>query len=441
MRAPLAAAFLLLAVVAARAADPDPKPDAKTDPKPFKSMFIGEGGAYKPADSTTEGIMVGDQGSTDKGTGTKAPAGEIPAAAANQPGIPASGVTSLPGAARTTPAGSAAVPAPASGSASPRIDAPSRSTAARPAASERNASVPGEAKPAGRQSLWNGLVQPLAMTGSAATESSDPDAARANADRDYDTHILGLKAAPARAALTAPPASASAASVAAAAAARADGGKVFVSLALDPREAGSLRDAVAGLGTAAGFSADARFEAMPGPNGTVLYSGWIPAGRLGDAMSRPGVKSLRVETRARPSNPQETSGEFLVGLRVDDASRARESVDAGVRALKNAAGFRLTRVVGLETAPDGRSVAVVSGVLPLSNLPHAMSLSEVVKIIPLGGEVPAPAPAPEAAGGVSGFAAFAARRGPWLIILTLLLLLPSLREPARRAAAVFNPYR
>jgi hypothetical protein len=42
---------------------------------------------------------------------------------------------------------------------------------------------------------------------------------------------------------------------------------------------------------------------------------------------------------------------------------------------------------------------------------------------------------------VSGFASFAARRGPWLIILTLLLLLPSLRAPARRAAAVFNPYR
>jgi hypothetical protein len=101
----------------------------------------------------------------------------------------------------------------------------------------------------------------------------------------------------------------------------------------------------------------------------------------------------------------------------------------------------LTRVVGLETAPDGRSVAVVSGELPLSKLPRAMALSEVVKIIPLGGEVPTPAPAEPSAGGLAGFAAFAAKRGPWLIILTLLLLLPSLRDPARRAAAVFSPYR
>jgi hypothetical protein len=292
--------------------------------------------------------------------------------------------------------------------------------------------------------LWNGLVQPLAMTAAEAAESTDPDpdSARANADRDYETRILGMKSAPARPALGARPISASAASIASAASARAAGGKVFVSLALDPREAGSLRDAVAGLSASAGFTADARFEAAPGPNGTVLYSGWIPAGRLGDAMSRPGVKSLRVETRPRPSSSRETSGEFLVGLRVDDAAHARQGVDAGVAALTSNADFRLTRIVGLETAPDGRTVAVVSGLLPLSKLSRAMGLYEVAKIVAVGGDVPAPAaPDAPAAGGVSGFAKFAVERGPWLIILTLLLLLPSLRAPARRAAAIFSPYR
>jgi hypothetical protein len=281
------------------------------------------------------------------------------------------------------------------------------------------------------------------MTGAAAADSTDPDAARANADSDYETHILGMKGAPARGALGSTPASAAAASNASAASARASGGKLFVSLALDPREAGSLRDAVAGLGSSAGFSPDARFEATPGPNGTVLYSGWIPAGRLGDALARPGVKSLRVETLARPSNPRETSGEFLVGLRVDDAAHAREGVDAGVSALTSAAGFRLTRVIGLETAPDGRSVAVVAGLLPLSRLSRAMGLSEVAKIVPVGGDVPAPAApvVPAGPGGVSGFVNFAISHGPWLIILTLLLLLPSLRAPARRVAAIFNPYR
>lgn len=416
MRAPLAAAVvLLLSAGAAFAADP-------AQPKTMKASFIGEGGGYKPADSATEGILVGDQ---TPAKGNPLPANEIPAAAAHEPGLPAAGVSALPRLSRSADSSP-------SGSASPSIAGPSRPAAV---------SNPEAAKPSGRQSLWNGLTRPLSMSAASAAASSDPAAARADADRDYETHILGMTAAPARGALEPKPASASAAFVAAAAAARADGGKVFVSLALDPREAGSLRDAVAGLGAAAGFSADARFEAMPGPNGTVLYSGWLPAGRLGDAMARPGVKSLRVETSARPSNPRETSGEFLVGLRLDDAARAREGVDAGVRALTGAAGFRLTRVVGLETAPDGRSVAVVSGVLPLSKLSRAMALSEVVKIIPLVGEVPAPAPVEPAAGGVSGFAAFAARRGPWLIILTLLLLLPSLREPARRAVAVFNPYR
>jgi hypothetical protein len=290
--------------------------------------------------------------------------------------------------------------------------------------------------------LWNGLVQPLEMSAAQAGAAADPDAARAQSDRDYETHILGAGSGAARPALGAPAAPTGRATSMSVASARADGGKVFVSLTLDPRESGSLRDAVAGLGAAAGFAADARFEAMPGPGGTVRYSGWIPAERLGDAMARPGVKSLRVETRPQPSNPRETTGEFLIGLRVDDVARARESVDAGVGALKSAADFHLTRIVGLETAPDGRAVAVVAGTLPLSRLPRALDLSEVAKIVPVGGETPPPAAAAASdKAGLKGFAKFAVERGPWLIILTLLLLLPSLRGPARRAASVFSPYR
>ena len=90
----------------------------------------------------------------------------------------------------------------------------------------------------------------------------------------------------------------------------------------------------------------------------------------------------------------------------------------------------------------GRSVAVVAGTLPLSRLAKAMSLSEVAKILPAGGEPPAPSAASTAPiSGLAGFMRFAAERGPWLIILTLLLALPSLRDPARRLASVFNPYR
>jgi hypothetical protein len=393
--------------------------------------FIGEGGGYKDPGPAADDYL--NQTPPPDGT---APA-PTPASHAPAPAAAAAEVAPRPGVPQFAPAAPAGVP----DSRSPlsRVDAPSGSAAAaRPAVSGRN-----EGKPGGGQSLWNGLVQPLSMTPSESAEAADPDTARANADRDYETHILGMKSSPARAPLAPRPASSMAGStalVSSAASARAAGGKVFVSLALDPREAGSLRDAVAGLGVATGFSVDARFEATPGLNGTVLYAGWIPAERIGDALLRPGVKSLRVETRARPADPAGTSGQFLIGLRLGDATRAREGVDAGVRALTDAAGFRLTRVVGLETAPDGHLVAVVAGVLPLSRLSLAMGLSEVAKISPLGGDVPAPAAPPVEPGGVSGFASFAARRGPWLIVLTLLLLLPSLRGPARRAVELFNPY-
>ncbi|MDE2142076.1 MAG: hypothetical protein KGJ84_06670 [Elusimicrobia bacterium] len=414
-RAPLIAAALL-AAISARAADP-------AEPK-MKASFIGEGGGYKHPDPATDQYMEGSLGAPGD-SGAPAPAAKTPSA------------TPLPQVLK-------AAPLPPQRPASPRIDAPSRSVSGRPPAAERNASIPGEARPAGRSSLWNGLVQPLDMKGS-DVGTTDPAQAREGGDRDYETHILGMKAAPARPALGAPEAPSSPAFTAAApSAARAESGKVFVSLEIDPREAGSLRDAVAGLGASTGFAADARFEALAGPGGNALISGWIPASRLGDALARPGIKRLSVETRARPSAPRRTSGEFVVGLRVDDAAHAREGVDAGVRALSAAAGFRLTRVVGLETAPDGRAVAVVAGTLPLSRLAQALSLSEVAKISPAGGEPPAPSAdaSPVArAPGLKGFIGFAAERGPWLIILTLLLALPSLREPARRLAAVFNPYR
>ena len=413
MRRVFLAAAVFFAAVAAFADDPSAKP--------VKAGFIGEGGGYKAPDQATEQYQVGDQ--------APPPSAAAPAAAVPAPAVPAD---------EAAPPPQAAPAAPAARSVSP--GAAARAVAA---VSRRGESIPPEAKPAARRSLWNGLVQPLAMTAASVAAETDPDAARADADRDYETRILGMKSGPAHPALSSRPMSASAASNASAAAARAAGGKLFVSLALDSREAGSLRDAVAGLGAAVGFSPDARFEAMPGPDGTVLYSGWIPAGRLGDAAMRPGVRVLRVEARPLPSNPRETSGEFLVGLRVEDAARAREGVDAGVSALASFAGFRLTRIVGLETAPDGRAVAVIAGVLPLSRLPRAMGLSAVVKIVPVGGDdTPAPAaPAAKGEGGLPGFANFVMRHGLWLLILTLLLLLPSLRAPAWRAAAVFIPYR
>jgi hypothetical protein len=444
-RASLLAALLLVSV-GASAADPATAGDAD-DPnaKTMKASFIGEGGGYKASDKATDDYLLGGQNQIAPAAPAAAPSAPTATPSAVAPTKDGPAIVS-----EKRPAASAGVAASAGPAASGGVGAsasaplkgaaPSGSVAARLGSQERAASNPAEGRSPGRQSLWNGLVSPLSMTASQAASASDPDSARADADRDYETHILGMKPAPARAPLGV---SGRVATAAAAASARAEGGKVFVSLVIDPREAGSLRDAVAGLGASAGFAADARFQALPAPGGRVSFSGWLPAGRLGDALSRPGVKSVQVESRPQPSRFRETSGEFLIGLRVDDAAQARRSVDAGVADLTSEAGFRLTKVIGLETAPDGRSVAVVSGFLPLSRLSKAMGLSAVAKIIPVGGEVPPPPvdSSPAANGKVGGFAKFAIQRGPWLIILTLLLLLPSLRAPARRAAAVFNPYR
>ena len=264
---------------------------------------------------------------------------------------------------------------------------------------------------------------------------SDPDTASERGRLDYESHILGRKDSPARprlgGELPEP---------------KAEGfpragheGRLFVLLELDPREAGSLRDAVAGLGASVGFSADARFQPHSSPEGTSLISGWIAASQLGLAVGQPGVKSLRVETTAAPA-AREISGEFLVGLRLDGSSGARQAVDAGVRALASAAGFRLSRVVGLETAPDGRVVAVIAGFLPLSRLSKALGRPEVVQITPLSSSAPPPAVG-ERPSLARGFAHFVAERGLWLLLLTLALALPSLRRAVGRALCVFVPYR
>lgn len=434
MRAPLLSAAALVLALPGFAADP-------AAPKKMKASFFGEGGGHKDSDPATDQYMQGELGALKP----------EPSAPSNQP-EPAPAQKPVPAPVVSAPAAPAAPAASSSDSAqpvasvpaSPRTGAPSRSSAGRPPAAERNAPVPGDARPAGRSSLWNGLVRPLEMKASDAA-AGDDDSARAAGERDYETHILGGQAAPARPSLneTASSPAGSSALAAPGAAATAGSGKVFVSMELDPKEAGSLRDAVAGLGATTGFAADSRFEMIAGPAGRAMVSGWLPAGKLGEALLQPGVKRLRVETRARPSVPSETTAPFVVGLRVEDAAQARESVSVGVRALTSEAGFRLTRVIGVETAPDGRSVAIVAGTLPLSRLTKALSLPQVAKIVPAGGEPPAPAsPAsPVPAGGLQGFMKFAAERGPWLIVLTLLLALPSLRAPARRFAAVFSPYR
>jgi len=405
----IVAAALLLSAAGARADGP------------LKAMSFGDGGGYVHPDPATQQFLDGP-GQNSPSTDAPAPNAPTPAPA------PASVPTPAP----------AAAPTPAAGATTP----PPIATRPPAAGAPSNASAPRGLR---NETMFNGVVRPLAVA--PGVTSDDPEDARAAADSDYSARVLGQASAlrgpkiagpgPVAAAANVPHALAAGTSPAGAPAA---GGRLFVSFEIDPKEAGTLRDAVAGLGASAGFAQDMRFDASSGPDGIARVAGWIPAARLGDALRRPGVKSVRVDS-ARPAPSSASSGLYLVGLRLPDPARAKEQVESSLRDMAATVGFRATRVVGVEAAPDGSSVALIEGRLPLTNLPAALGRSDVVRIEPLLPAPAAAAPAEKTAGGLSGFAHFAVQRGLWLILLTLLVALPSLRTGAVRLAGIFNPYR
>lgn len=331
-----------------------------------------------------------------------------------------------------------AAPSAASG-ASPRIDTPSRKTSARPAPAERNVSVPEaapEKKEKAKVSLWNGLVQPLEMN-SAAAQNADPADARERSGQDYEALILGAERAPARPKLEKEASPAAPLSEQLKDAARDP--KLFVSVEIDPVEAGTLRDAVAGLGSAAGFAADSRFGPLAAPGGKMLVSGWLPAKNLAEALKRPGIRRVQIETLPKPTVPSTLSGDFVLGLRVEDPRQAKDVVTSEVQSLNNDVSFKLSRVVGVETTKEGEHFAIIEGSLPLNNLSRVLSRSAIAKVSPLTA-ASHPAPAPPAPT-FQGFGKYVMQNGLWLIVITLALALPTLRSIVRRATEIFVPYR
>lgn len=314
-------------------------------------------------------------------------------------------------------------------------------TAPSPAPAERRRPRPRLDEPKTETAAAEGPKK-LAPVPSAATVTDD--SASDDARRDYETRLFGAAPEPRRAGLADPkeaPAK-EAAPFAALADAPQGEGMLFVSLELDPQEVGSLRDAVAGLGSAASFRPDARFQPLPGERGSVRISGWLPVSRLGDAIARPGVKRVSVERGSRPAADDRVAGSYLVTLRVADASRSDESIAETVKSLAAETGFKFERVMGIESVPGGAAVAHVSGTLPVSRLSRALGFPAVVRIAsapPV--ETPAAAPAPSAPGRKAGFVDFVVAKGLWLVLLTLLLALPSIGDAVKKGLAVFVPYR
>ena len=269
------------------------------------------------------------------------------------------------------------------------------------------------------------------------------DAASEDARRDYETRLLGARpgSESSRPGLDGGPSLGPAPETRPSElpASAMEEGMLLVSLELDPKEAGSLRDAVAGLGAAAAFRPDPRFQALAVDGGGVRISGWLPASRLGDAITRRGVTRVSVERGARPADDARVTGDFRVRLRVTDPTRPEDAIAESVRALTSAAGFKLNRVDSVENSPEGGQSALVSGTMPLSSLARALSMPGVLQVnasLPAA-ETPAPVQTPAR----EGFLRFVMNRGLWLVLLTILLAGSTAGGAVRRALSVFVPYR
>ncbi len=384
---------LVVAVVGFSSAHADPA-------KPFSNKSFGDGGGYKHPDADVGQYFETkpDQATDQKPAELKPGTPPLPAKAS--PEIrPIALVPSRP---RPRPFGGA------------KSDAPSRLASARSEETPKNLSI------------------------AKADPTSADDAASEDARRDYESRLFGAVPGPRRPELSGAEEKAPAASFLSAVPSE---GMLFVSLELDAKEASSLRDAVAGLGAAAAFRPDSRFQPMPGEGGSVRISGWLPASRLGDAIARPGVKRVAVERGSRPAPDERVTGDYLMKLRVNDAAHPDESIAAGVREMSARTGFKLERVLGFETIPGGGPTALVSGRMPVSQLSRALSLPGVLDVsstIPVAGVSSSDA---VYAARKQGFFKFVWSRSLWLILLTVLLALPTIGDVVKSGLSVFVPYR
>jgi hypothetical protein len=176
----------------------------------------------------------------------------------------------------------------------------------------------------------------------------------------------------------------------------------------------------------------------------VRISGWLPVSRLGDAIARPGVRRVAVERASRPMGDERLTGAYVVKLRVADASRPEESIKDALRTLTAQAGFKLDRTFAVEAASGGGGTVLASGTMPVSRLSRAMGLPSVISIdaaLSPSVDMAAVAAEPSAPVKKEGFLKFVMARGLWLVVLTMLLVLPAMSEAVKKALSVFVPYR
>ncbi|MEK7857930.1 MAG: hypothetical protein AAB320_02205 [Elusimicrobiota bacterium] len=399
MSLPLAL-VLLLAVAPARAAEP-----AKKNPG-MRVQFIGERSSKGPA--------AGESGAYTHPSPEASDAMETIARQHPKPEP-------------------VAAPAPRKVPVYPRRARP----ASAPAAKAEREDSPQERK---RYSLWEGLAAPLALASDKVKDVSDDEAAGMGRE-DYESHILSRSESPAQgAALAAAPAPAPEPAIAKAS--DAPKPEVFVSVDFDLKgHEIQYKDAVADLTRMAGFRQDRRFEPSASAADRVSLWGWISPDRLGDAMKVASVQRLRVDAGiARQGARAGAVTDVLIGIRVPDAGSAREVSERVLKTLA-AEGFRWKRTIGTQQAPgSSQMVVVVEGVSPITALSKLLGHPELVKIVPAPEAALREEPAPRSLWQPAEFLAYATDRSPWLLLITLLLVLPPLGGGLLRLAEFFIPY-
>ena len=297
-------------------------------------------------------------------------------------------------------------------------------------------------------SLWETVGAPVEMS-AAKVGSAGIDEAEGLARQEYERRILGQRSD----ALAPGAAGPSAAALAAAASAPSTPavGEVFVSVDVAGGQQEALKDAVAGLSSAAGFRLDPRFPPQAaeaaGPQAAARVAtslrGWLPSDRLGAAVAAPGVLRVQVDRGGpRVEAPSAALTTLVVGLRIPEHASAGETFQRTIGELAGSARFRWTRTVGFQAVPNSKDVAlVIVGELPVSKIPRLLENPGVLKVGPAPLEeryAPPPAAAPSR---LEQFLAYVRVQAPLLLVLTLLLLLPSVGGLFLKIGQAFIPYQ
>lgn len=208
-------------------------------------------------------------------------------------------------------------------------------------------------------------------------------------------------------------------------------GEVFVAIDLEHKPD---RDAVADLGRAVGFRPDARFAPLKRGSGEAWVWGWMKPSRVAEAFRVPGVNRLQVEHSARVPAPSETTTRMAVQLRLGEGDA--QSVAASVESDLKDAGVRF-----LALGEPGEGMVTVQAEAPVRALSRLLGHPRILSLGERPSAPAAPAVVEASAGPSSDFVDYAARKAPWLLLITLLLLLPPVARGAMRLVEVFVPYR